>query len=143
MRLAAFDFIECFYNPHQRHSPIGGVPPVAFETLNNETKNTPPALSKKAKRAHPRWVGLQKLDTFSILLSLGVKEPSSRNGNTAQTVLRSPLLTHDDLLRIGPAEGFELRQQLLDNAAALNTRQTKIQTLMPKRQPFVINPETM
>ena len=34
-RLAVFDFIECFYNPHRRHSSIGGVSPVAFETLNN------------------------------------------------------------------------------------------------------------
>ncbi len=34
-RLAVFDFIECFYNPQRRHSSIGGVSPVAFETLNN------------------------------------------------------------------------------------------------------------
>jgi putative transposase len=34
-RLAAIDFIECFYSPQRRHSFIGGVSPVAFETLNN------------------------------------------------------------------------------------------------------------
>ena len=34
-RLAVFDYIECIYNPHRRHSSIGGVSPVAFETLNN------------------------------------------------------------------------------------------------------------
>lgn len=33
--LAVFDFIECFYNPHRRHSSLGYRSPVAFETINN------------------------------------------------------------------------------------------------------------
>ncbi len=50
-RLAVFDFIECFYNSHRRHSSIGGVSPVAFETLKNSTKNAPSSLPKKAEQA--------------------------------------------------------------------------------------------
>lgn len=33
--LAVFDFIECFYNRHRRHSSIGYRSPIAFETINN------------------------------------------------------------------------------------------------------------
>jgi transposase InsO family protein len=61
-RLAVFDVIECFYNPRRRHSSIGGVFPVAFETLNNETKNTPPSLSKKAEQAHDLAQGAGRSD---------------------------------------------------------------------------------
>lgn len=34
-KLAVFDFIEGFYNRHRRHSSIGYLSPVAFESLNN------------------------------------------------------------------------------------------------------------
>jgi putative transposase len=30
-RIAVFDYIECFYNPHRRHSGIGYLSPAAFE----------------------------------------------------------------------------------------------------------------
>lgn len=33
--LAVFDYIETFYNPTRRHSSLGYISPVAFETLNN------------------------------------------------------------------------------------------------------------
>lgn len=33
--LAVFDFVECFYNPHRRHSSLGYRSPIAFETINN------------------------------------------------------------------------------------------------------------
>jgi transposase InsO family protein len=33
--LAVFDFIECFYNRHRRHSSLGYRSPIAFETINN------------------------------------------------------------------------------------------------------------
>lgn len=33
--LAVFDYIETFYNPTRRHTSIGSVSPVAFETRNN------------------------------------------------------------------------------------------------------------
>jgi putative transposase len=32
-RLAVFDFIECFFNPHRRHSSIGGVSPAGLTHL--------------------------------------------------------------------------------------------------------------
>ena len=30
-RAAVFDFIECFYNPHRRHSALGYLSPTQFE----------------------------------------------------------------------------------------------------------------
>jgi transposase InsO family protein len=33
--LAVFDYIETFYNPTRRHTSLGSISPVAFETLNN------------------------------------------------------------------------------------------------------------
>ncbi len=36
-RLAVFDYIEGFYNPHRRHSSIGNVSPMNFEKALNET----------------------------------------------------------------------------------------------------------
>ena len=30
-RMAVFDFIEGWYNPHRRHSALGYVSPIAFE----------------------------------------------------------------------------------------------------------------
>lgn len=33
--LAVFDFIECFYNRHRRHSSLGYRSPIAFETINH------------------------------------------------------------------------------------------------------------
>jgi putative transposase len=33
--LAVFDFIDCFYNRHRRHSSLGYRSPIAFETINN------------------------------------------------------------------------------------------------------------
>ena len=33
-RMAVFDFIEGWYNPHRRHSALGQVSPVKFEKTN-------------------------------------------------------------------------------------------------------------
>jgi putative transposase len=33
--IAVFDFIECFYNRHRRHSSLGYRSPIAFESINN------------------------------------------------------------------------------------------------------------
>ena len=33
-RLAVFDFIECFYNPHRRHSSLGNISPNQYEKIH-------------------------------------------------------------------------------------------------------------
>jgi putative transposase len=33
-RLAVFDFIECFYNPHRRHSSLGDISPNQYEKIH-------------------------------------------------------------------------------------------------------------
>ncbi len=33
-RLAVFDFIECFYNPHRRHSSLGNISPNEYENIH-------------------------------------------------------------------------------------------------------------
>jgi putative transposase len=33
-RLAVFDFIECFYNPHRRHSRLGNISPNEYENIH-------------------------------------------------------------------------------------------------------------
>jgi putative transposase len=34
---AVFEWIECWYNPHRRHSSIGMHSPVTFETLHTRS----------------------------------------------------------------------------------------------------------
>lgn len=40
-RLAVFDYIEGFYNPHRRHSSIGNVSPMNFEKAFNCDHSSP------------------------------------------------------------------------------------------------------
>ena len=36
-KLAVFDYLETFYNPHRRHSAIGQISPAAFERRYEES----------------------------------------------------------------------------------------------------------
>lgn len=35
-KLAVFDYIEVFYNRQRRHTSIGGIPPVTFESRHTQ-----------------------------------------------------------------------------------------------------------
>ena len=58
---AIFEWIECFYNPQRRHSSVGMLSPIDYETTTRGMITTPPTPSAKAGEAqsdrlrnHPR-----------------------------------------------------------------------------------------
>jgi putative transposase len=45
-RLAIFDYIECFYNPLRRHSSLGNLSPVEFETMITQERQAKATITK-------------------------------------------------------------------------------------------------
>jgi hypothetical protein len=108
-RLAVFDFIECFYHPHRRHSSTECVLPVAFETFNNSTPKAPPSRSQKS-RARPQGDST----TFQIPHSTSSTSRSSFGGRPLRPQGSSPHGAH-----VAVADAAAVPRQFLGSSASL------------------------
>ena len=52
-RMALFDFIEGFYNPHRRHSALGYLSPIEYERIHRDDANQTTRRSTALRTAWP------------------------------------------------------------------------------------------